>query len=192
MKFAPIPMKRCKRCDIEYDEEVFFRRKNDARRLHISSRTHDVCIRCEQTARDVEKSRDRWASKARDSIRRHAAKYEIDVGTFVDRFGWETEVVRHGFEHAYTNGCPYCHRPYAGMGHGLYDITIDICDPRSAPHFETNTKFCCQTCNREKGTMPPDLWARKLRCWAIAERADLERLKRETFGLPLFDLVCAA
>ncbi len=42
------------------------------------------------------------------------------------------------------------------MGHGLADLTLDIQDPTRPPHYCTNTKWCCQTCNRDKGPMSPE------------------------------------
>jgi hypothetical protein len=115
----------------------------------------------------------------------------METSAFATRFGWATNVVRHGFEHAYANGCSYCHRAYAAMAHGLSDITIDICNRMLPPDFETNTKFCCQTCNREKGSMASELWARKLRCWAQYEQKAHIRAARATYGLPLFDCLAA-
>lgn len=189
---APITLKRCRRCGGEYDVEVFFRKHV----LHASStsrRSHPVCIGCELEDRTELKQQNRLSAKARDAIRRHAPKYDMPAPAFATRFGWAVNVVQHGFEHAYANGCSYCHRPFASMGHGFSDITIDICNRDDEPHFETNTKFCCQTCNREKGTMPPHLWARKLRAWQRYEQNKLQRAMRATFGLPLFDCVgCAA
>lgn len=42
------------------------------------------------------------------------------------------------------------------MGHGLADITLDIQDPYRLPFYCTNTRWCCQDCNRDKGDMTPD------------------------------------
>lgn len=184
---APIILKRCRQCGGKYDVEVFFR-KNPHFGAHASAPdTRAVCIGCELEARTEIKQQDRMSAKARDAIRRHAAKYNMPTTDFATRFGWAANIVFHGFEHAYLNGCAYCHRLFGSMGHGLSDITIDICNRNDEPHFETNTKFCCQTCNREKGSMPPHLWARKLRCWEQYEQNKLERAMRATWGLPLFD-----
>jgi hypothetical protein len=73
------------------------------------------------------------------------------------------------------------------MGHGLADITLDVIDPAAAPYYGTNTKWACQTCNREKGTTPPALWGAKLNAWRQWEKWQ-EKLKRNSLsGLPLFD-----
>jgi hypothetical protein len=64
-KFAPIALKRCRRCGDEYDAEVFFRLN---RVLHASStsRRHPVCIGCELEARTEATQHDRMVVKARD------------------------------------------------------------------------------------------------------------------------------
>jgi hypothetical protein len=115
-----------------------------------------VCRPCEQTRRDEVKASDRWDTKARDTIRRHAERLSIPKDELVGRYGWSASVLSHEAEHSYGNGCSYCGERYLDMGHGLADITLDIIDRDKPPYYRTNTKWCCQTCNRKKGVMEPE------------------------------------
>jgi len=85
----------------------------------------------------------------------------------------------HEAKHVYTNGCQYCGKPFALMGHGLADLTLDIFDPRLPAYYPANTRWACMTCNREKSRTPPDKWGAKLACWGKWERteASCEQLK---------------
>jgi hypothetical protein len=72
------------------------------------------------------------------------------------------------------------------MGHGLDDITLDIVDREREPYYRTNVKWCCGTCNSEKATMAPELWARRLDFWPQWQR-HVEAVKQgQPIGLPLF------
>jgi hypothetical protein len=60
---------------------------------------------------------------------------------------------RKHFSHLHGGfGCNYCRREYADPA----DITLDLQDRNGPPYYHTNTKWCCQTCNREKGAMSPE------------------------------------
>src|SRR5262249_56891015 len=85
--------------------------------------------------------------------------------TLVGRYGWTPDQMAHDAEFQYGNGCSYCHHPYAAMGHGVADITLDIFDPRLPPDYAANTRWCCMTCQRRKGILPPDRWAAKQRVY---------------------------
>jgi hypothetical protein len=125
-----------------------------------------VCRRCEQTARDNQKRKNRWDVKARDTIRRHATNLTkkraarglapVTKKDLINKYGWDPKVVAHQAEYQYGNGCGYCHDLYASMGHGLADITLDVQDPEKEPYYRTNTTWCCMTCNRRKGRMSPE------------------------------------
>ena len=167
--------RRCAKCKGEYDEEAFFRVNPDSRLRANASARRFVCIGCELTARTEEKEQNRWRVKARDSIRRHAAKYHLDPAEFGQRYRWSLDQIEHDLKHAYENGCSYCKKPYKGMVHGLADITIDVVQPRELPFYDVNVKCCCQTCNREKSKMPSELWARKLIAWDYWEANRLRR-----------------
>jgi hypothetical protein len=169
------PVKQqCRRCHGWFDREVGFRKNAGGRKPDISS-YHSSCRGCEQTERDRRKAVDPFVVKARSTIRHHAIKYDFSAAEFIQRFGWDPPRVAHLFRHAFDNTCEYCRKPYSGMRNGVWDVTIDIVDPRAAPYLETNTKVCCQTCNSEKATMTPELWARTLRYYADWERHQLSR-----------------
>jgi hypothetical protein len=143
-------------------------------RLDASRRTRyrkHVCRPCEQTGRDDRKRENRWAVKARDTIRRHAVRLGVNKTELVTRYGWEPGRLAHEAEHAYKNGCTYCGGRYADMGHGLGDITLDVIDRDRAPYYRTNTKWCCQTCNRKKGAMNPDEFEADRQMWMEWNRA---------------------
>jgi hypothetical protein len=114
-----------------------------------------ICRPCEQTARDQRKIRNRWRVKANDVIRRHALRLEIPKDQLIRRYGWDPDRLAHDAEFQYGNGCNYCGERYQTMGHGLADITLDVQD-KQQPYYRTNTKWCCQTCNRKKGTLNPE------------------------------------
>jgi hypothetical protein len=87
---------------------------------------------------------------------------------------------------ARRNTCAYCWEKYERMGHGLSDITLDVIDREREPYYRTNTRWCCQTCNREKASLPPWLWERRLIVWPLYMRWREGVLASPTHGLPLF------
>lgn len=113
-----------------------------------------LCEVCAQTAR--RKHRNPWVIKAHSVMRNHADRRGIDKDELVAVYGWDPQRLALDAEHQYAGGCNYCGELYAGMGHGLADITLDIQDPTRHPYYCTNTKWCCQTCNRDKGAMSPE------------------------------------
>jgi hypothetical protein len=94
----------------------------------------------------------------------------------------------HEAEHTYGNGCPNCSKPFAIMGHGLADITLDMNDPKAPPYYGTNTKWICQTCNRKKGKTDPAIWGAITSGWRQWEKQQEKLLRNPLSGLPLFDL----
>lgn len=174
-----IVRQRCRCCGGRFDREAGFRK----RKLDISSYdTHPDCILCEQTERDKKKA-DRWLIKARDTVRRHAQHDKLTAREFTSRFGWDVKRVAHILEHAYGNTCEYCRELYSLMPSGLQSITMDIIDREKPPHLETNTKPCCQTCNRKKSKWSPERWARHLR-YAAEWEARQQEIKETGGGLP--------
>jgi hypothetical protein len=111
-----------------------------------------VCRLCEQTARNESKERDRWKVKAQDVVRRHATRLGIDRNELVTRYGWDPQLIARDAERHYAIGCNYCPRDYAGPA----DVTLDILNRNIGPYYCTNTKWCCQGCNRDKGVMTPE------------------------------------
>lgn len=164
-------MKRCPRCGVVYppDEAAAFFTLNGSE--HSTTRRRRICQGCEVTARTQAKLRCRSVLKAADTRRRHAKKW-IDRGDvrnvrdFGRRFGWEIKQMAHDIDHAHRNGCPYCFQLFSTMPHGLADVTLDIVDPEDEPDYRTNTRWVCQSCNREKARTPPALWGAKCRAWA--------------------------
>lgn len=153
--------RRCNRCGTYYPSHLVegaFRRSGFTRDASNVRRQYrnTICRPCEQTKRDQRKLGNRWAVKARDVIRRHATRFGIDKNDLVTRYGWEAERLAHDAEFQYGNGCNYCGHQYREMGHGLGDITLDVVDRDKPPYYRTNTKWCCQTCNRKKGVMEPE------------------------------------
>lgn len=155
-------MKECARCGGVFDADVFFGRRAVSN-AYLTRRP--VCLGCEQTARDAVKAADRWPTKIRDTIRRHAAKLQTTVAVLEYEFGWHFQRMLHDADHAYKNGCAYCGHAFREMGHGLHDLTLDIVEPSTAPFYVTNTRWVCMTCNRAKSRTPSALWAAKLACW---------------------------
>jgi len=186
--------KTCRRCGLTYEPaEAFFRQNlNHRGKLGNYRYLKSVCIGCETTARTERKRRNRPREKARRTWHHHADKY-IKLGMaksrddFAKRYGWDLDQMAHDIEHASANGCPYCHQLFAEMVHGLADITLDIINPDMPPYYESNVRWVCMTCNREKKKTPPDLWGAKLQCWK-KWRDHQDRLKTNPYaGLPLLD-----
>jgi hypothetical protein len=172
------PVKQqCRTCRIWYPQQVFFRKNPRRKRVaHICATEYrPVCMACETTARTERKSAEPWLAKARSTIQRHAKRYGKTTKEFIRLYGWDNRRVAHILKHAFDNTCPYCRDPYANMPNSQWQVTMDILDPQKEPFLETNTQPCCQTCNREKSNTSPELWARKLRCWADWERGRLTR-----------------
>ena len=187
------PRKRCNECGGIFDVEAGFARaghaKDSSGLLYIYSRP--VCIGCEQGQRDRAKAENRWRIKARDTLRRHSAKFNVtrnlslSTDEFSDRFVWRIERIAHDMSHAFENTCNYCWKPYGEMPNGHWNVTVDIYD-RGADPFYSNTRICCQTCNREKGQMTPEQWARRLQYWQEKRDHDQKFPRMRQPGLPLF------
>ena len=133
-----------------------------------------VCRACEQTARDQRKQRNRWAVKAHGTIRRHATGLRIEKEELITIYGWDPQRLADDAEHQYASACNYCGKPYAGMGHGSGDITLDVQDRDRPPYYCTNTKWCCQTCNRRKGVMIPEEFEADRQMWDLWKRSASE------------------
>jgi hypothetical protein len=159
--------KDCPQCSGRYDAEAFFHRST------TRSATRRLCIGCFQSNSDTKKHADRWRVKIRDTTNRHGRRLGIPVDVLKARYGWHAEEMQHDAEHAWENGCPYCRKPFKSMPRGLGELTVDIVDPKLPPHYTTNTKYVCNTCNKQKQRTPPELWARKLIAWRQWEQQRL-------------------
>lgn len=164
--------RRCNRCGTLYPPHLV----ETAFRLDTSSRTRGtfrrktICRACDQTSRDQRKTVNRWPVKARDVIRRHAVRLGVDKADLVGRYGWDPNRLAHDARYQYGNGCSYCGGNYAEMGHGLADITLDIIDRDRPPYYRSNTKWCCQTCNRKKGAMSSEDFEADRQMWELWRR----------------------
>jgi hypothetical protein len=164
----------------------------DRVRQDASCRMKVICRPCEEMASDTKKGSNRWPKKIQATRRGHADKLSkprtgphceawfdpnLTKEILVGRHGWTTVQMAHDAEFQYANGCSYCHHPYTAMGHGVADITLDIFDPRLPPDYSTNTRWCCMTCQRRKGLLPPDKWAAKQRVyreWEMTKAASAD------------------
>jgi hypothetical protein len=166
----------CARCGTSYPSalsEAAFRSAASLRDASSRKYRATICRPCEQTRRDKLKLLNRWAVKARDTIRRHAIRLQVPKPDLVNVYGWDPKRLAHDAEFQYSNGCNYCGGLYADMGHGLTDITLDLVDARRPPYYRTNTKWCCQTCNRKKGDRGPEFFEadrQVYELWNVAQR----------------------
>jgi hypothetical protein len=181
-----VPRRTCSKCGGTWPE-AFYRQnrtKNPVGQVYLAK--HSVCVGCELTARNEPTPPARALRKAHNSISHHASEYALPAPEFAKLYGWKAERMQHDVLHASENTCCYCWTPYREMGHGLSDLTFDIIDRLKPPHYHTNVRVCCLTCNREKATLPPEVWAQRLVTWPQYQ----DWIKRigtdQTHGLPLF------
>jgi hypothetical protein len=137
--------------------------------LPMKSRRGRTCYPCVRTARDQRKGENRWTVKVKDTTRRHAISLGIPVADLITTYGWERKRMARDQARAYADGlgvCDECEEQYGAMGHGIADLTLDICRPGEAPYYGINTRYICMTDNREKHNMPPERWQLRKRVWA--------------------------
>jgi hypothetical protein len=190
MKFE-IRTKKCSRCGGTWDEEAFFRKDSSTNRRSagaLAEQFRSVCIGCELSERNDPTPEERARRKAQNSIATHAEKYAMKPLEFAKRYGWDLERMIYDIMHGHENTCPYCWERYDVMGHGLTDITLDIVDPKLEPYYRTNVRWCCATCNREKASMAPELWDRRLIVWPQYMKWREQVRENPSHGLPLFEL----
>ncbi len=194
-------MRTCKRCNGEFSDSFFkslvyektsdsrcYQKKYEYKRL--------VCEGCFQKDRTTAKRTNRPKEKARRTIRSHVEKY-IKLGAventeeFIERFSWYIDQIAHDIEHAYKNGCAYCHELFSGMGNGLVDVTLDIINPKEPPYYKTNTKWVCNTCNNAKKGKSPQEWEERMYSYKLWKKQQ-EKLNHNPYaGLPMFDMLQA-
>ena len=164
-------MKRCLKCGEYYDESFFHQNVGDTR----ITQKRATCIGCEQQRRDDAKNSPlkRAKKKAHASIRNHAKKLGCSKDKLRDKYGWDADRMAKDILHAYNNGCCYCHTPFKDMG-DMSNVTIDIFDVDAPPYYETNVRYCCPTCNKEKQRTPPDEWGLRLQMWKRWEKRQQE------------------
>jgi len=189
------PRFECRECGESY-EAVFFR-VNSAPRSETWT-TYVVqdsnsqaglkarCRLCEITERTEAKRANRFREKARRTLRNHAKKYGQKTADFAADYGWDIDVMARDISQAGEHECLYCREAFTSEN-GLGDISLDIVDREKPPHYETNVRWCCRTCNQIKGTTDPAKWGdflRELRRWK-ARRAKLKENRWSRF--PLFE-----
>jgi hypothetical protein len=190
MNLVAIKTKCCIQCGGEWDLEAGFRKNPHYKNLGASALAprefRARCIGCELTDRNDPTPEERARRKASNTISLHAEKYGMKPIDFAKRYGWVVQRMIYDILHGLENTCCYCWDRYDRMGHGLDDITVDIVDRDREPYYSINVRWCCQTCNREKSAMLPELWARRLDFWR-QYMPWRERIKADqTHGLPLF------
>jgi hypothetical protein len=132
------PRAECIRCRTVYPPHLVwwaFRTRRAALNASCPVYRKRVCRACEQTARDQRKQRNRWAVKAHGTIRRHATGLRIEKEELITIYGWDPQRLADDAEHQYASACNYCGKPYAGMGHGSGDITLDVQDRDRPPYY---------------------------------------------------------
>jgi 5-methylcytosine-specific restriction endonuclease McrA len=178
--------KTCKKCGFTAPEEWYWRQVFDVasniKKYHYDRR-YSICPMCLQEERDAKKQKNRWIEKARMAIYSHARKYGIKPVELRNDYGWSIQNVAHKLEFIYRNSCPYCHRLFKDMGHGLRDISLDIINPSLPPYFETNVMAVCQTCNSSKGTRSPTYYGLHLQMAKRRQEFLHSKPKQMTFNL---------
>jgi hypothetical protein len=199
--------KKCRKCGRMADAEAFFSRNrkkmSDPNRTNVFGevyvttapgydlaghhRRRTICIGCELSARNDPSLAARAKRKAQNTLRAHAEKYGMRTDVFARKYGWHIDRMVYNILHDHDNTCVYCWFPYGEMGHGLDDLTFDVIDPEKEPFYQTNVQRCCRTCNQEKASLPPELWARRLIEWREYRDWMAQIRDRPTYGLPLFE-----
>lgn len=147
----------CKVCGGIYPEIYFY-----SRGMHTSRRK--ACKGCLDKRDDRRKQNNRFPSKTGSTRKRHAEKFGYSTEK-LRMMGWETKRMANDCKHAYENNCIECGWAYSNMGHGTADITLDILNPALEPHYPSNVRWICATCNRRKGDMPLEQWMIEKEYW---------------------------
>jgi hypothetical protein len=101
---------------------------------------------------------------------RHAARL-IERGVIEDQdeleelYGWSLDQMIEDINRMLGEGCPYCLQKINRTEQGLQMVTLDIFDPQKPPHYSTNVRWCCASCNSEKQRIAPDVWGARLSMW---------------------------
>lgn len=147
--------------------------------VHRKGKKRAACIGCDRksTAPNYLLIR-----KAHNSTVRHAKAFGLSKAEFVDRFGWHHLRMADDLKHALLGKCPYCLQqtddPKA--------LSFDVIDPAKPPHYSSNVRICCATCNFTKHNSTPEAWAERLDTWA-KYREWIDNLKSNpVLNLPLF------
>jgi|SRR5215471_477134 len=149
-----------------------------------------VCTMCRTSQRHEQKYRNPWRLWAGRTLSKHfkqdgyaslAAGIEV-TGITPDELAEEAE---REFEHG---KCPHCRRTWKWLakktGNPRGTMQLDRRDP-TKPLTRSNYQFKCETGNKQKGRLPPEVADIRDRCWALYEKNDCWR--KRMIQLPLFD-----
>lgn len=163
--------KRCVSCGGDY-LLAFFRPTNtkESRSARSAQHYRDRCIGCETRLKKEEQADQRFRSKAKGAMRRHAMKLkEKDLiksqADLEELYGWSIDRMMEDIKRVLREGCSYCLQKIDVIEQGLGVVTLDILDPQNPPHYSTNVKWCCARCNSEKQRTPPDVWGARRSMW---------------------------
>lgn len=182
-------MRTCKKCGGTYSD-TFFQFHEKKFPIRVSGYKDCICIGCQQTERDKKKHVNRPLAKARNTFFSHARKF-IERGIIQDAndlkrlYGWDISQMAHDIAHSFKNGCPYCRNKFSDMEGGLHSVSLDIVNPVSPPYYETNVRWVCLTCNKEKQRTPPDVWGARLQDWKHWREWQTSIESNPYIGLPL-------
>lgn len=189
-------MKMCRKCKQVYPDVFFY--QNTVRKLEtrgfpkIYRLVKLICIGCQIDERTTKKRRDRPHAKAYRTLTRHADKYIRlklieNREKFAEMYGWDLDRMAADIEHGYKHVCPYCDEKFTEMGNGLSDITLDILNPKMAPYYRTNVRWCCSTCNQTKRRLSPEEWEEFQAAMKKWKQAKGKRDDDPYAGLPLLE-----
>jgi hypothetical protein len=167
-------LERCKTCGGEY-LLAFFRLRARSTESPTAVRgvplLSDRCIGCETriggSRRISERLRRKaWSTRCRHGTRLEELKVIRCSDDLESLYGWSLERMMSDVVRVIEEGCPYCLLPFdKPIESDLGSITLDIRDPRQAPHYSTNVTWCCIRCNSEKQHSSLTIWGEKRSMW---------------------------
>jgi hypothetical protein len=168
---SPQQTKRCVSCGGKYLLEFFRLSNTEENRSANAARSHrDRCIGCETLSKREEQAHERLRRKAKDAMSRHAATLKErgvieDQDDLQELYGWSLDRMIYDINRMLEEGCSYCLQKIDRTEQGLHVVTLDIFDPQKPPHYSTNVRWCCASCNSEKQRTSPDVWGARLSMW---------------------------
>jgi hypothetical protein len=181
--------KRCASCGGKYFLE-FFRPSNSEERLSANSARsrRDRCIGCETRVKREEQAHRRLRRKAADAMSRHAERLKQrgvieDQADLEELYGWSLDQMVEDIIRMLKEGCAYCLQKIDRTEQGVHVVTLEIFDPLKPPHYSTNVRWCCASCNSERQRISPDIWGARLSMWIRWRRHQIRVEENpETYG----------
>jgi hypothetical protein len=101
---------------------------------------------------------------------RHAARLKEravieDQSDLEELYGWSIDRMIEDINRMLREGRSYCLQKIDRTEQGLHVVTLDIFDPQKPPHYSTNVRWCCASCNSEKQRTSPHIWGARLSMW---------------------------